>query len=75
MLSDWSLEDPGKILDNLKKQSAYYNFQRRTVGDFFKDVDRVGLRATIADRWEGGKMRMAPTDISDVTGTTATRIS
>ncbi len=72
MLSDWSFEDPGKILDNLKKQSAYYNFQRRTVGDFFKDVDRVGLRATIADRWEWGKMRMTPTDISDVTGSTYT---
>ncbi len=72
MLSDWSFEDPGKILDNLKKQSAYYNFQRRTVGDFFRDVDRNGLRATIADRWEWGKMRMTPTDISDVTGSTYT---
>jgi CopA family copper-resistance protein len=72
MLSDWSFENPLKILDNIKKQSAYYNFQRRTVGDFFKDVDRVGLRATIADRWEWGKMRMSPIDISDVTGSTYT---
>ena len=72
MLSDWSFENPAKILDNLKKQSAYYNFQRRTVGDFFRDVDRRGLRATIADRWEWGKMRMTPVDISDVTGSTYT---
>ena len=72
MLSDWSFEDPGRILDNLKKQSAYYNFQRRTVGDFFRDVDRKGLRATIADRWEWAKMRMSPVDISDVTGATYT---
>lgn len=72
MLSDWSFEDPGKILDNLKKQSSYYNFQRRTVGDFFRDVDRMGLRATIADRWAWGKMRMSPVDIADVTGSTYT---
>ena len=72
MLSDWSFEDPHKILDNLKKQSAYYNFQRRTVGEFFRDVDRMGLRATLRDRLEWGKMRMSPTDISDVTGATYT---
>lgn len=72
MLSDWSFEHPLKILDNIKKQGSYYNFQRRTVGDFFKDVDRVGLRATIADRWEWGKMRMSPIDIADVTGSTYT---
>lgn len=72
MLSDWSFEDPHKVLDNIKKQSSYYNFQRRTVGDFFKDVDRNGLRATIADRMEWARMRMTPTDISDVTGSTYT---
>ena len=72
MLSDWSFEDPHKILDNLKKQSAYYNFQRRTVRDFFRDVDRMGLRATIRDRRMWGKMRMSPIDISDVTGATYT---
>ena len=72
MLSDWSFEDPLKVLDNLKKQSAYYNFQRRTVGDFFRDVDRVGLRASIADRLAWGKMRMSPSDIADVTGSTYT---
>lgn len=72
MLSDWSFEDPRRILDNLKKQSSYYNLQRRTLGDFFRDVDRDGLRATLADRLEWGKMRMSPIDISDVTGSTYT---
>ena len=72
MLSDWSFEDPYKILDNLKKQSTYYNFQRRTVGDFFKDASRMGLRATIQDRLAWAKMRMSPIDISDVTGATYT---
>ena len=72
MLSDWSFEDPYKILDNLKKQSQYYNFQRRTVPDFMRDVKQSGWRAAIQDRLMWGKMRMSPTDISDVTGSTYT---
>ena len=72
MLSDWTFEDPHKVLDNIKKQSAYYNFQRRTVGDFFKDVGRMGLRSTVQDRLAWGTMRMSPIDISDVTGATYT---
>ena len=70
MLPDWSFEDPHKILDNIKKQSSYYNYQRRTVGEFFKDVDKVGVRAAISDRLAWARMRMNPTDISDVTGST-----
>ena len=66
MLSDWPFEDPYRILDNLKKQSTYYNSQRRTVGDFFRDVDHMGLRSTIRERLAWAKMRMSPTDISDV---------
>jgi CopA family copper-resistance protein len=72
MLSDWSYENPVNVLDNLKKQSTYYNFQQRTIGDFFRDAARVGLRATVADRKMWGKMRMSPTDIADVTGSTYT---
>jgi CopA family copper-resistance protein len=72
MLSDWSYENPVNVLDNIKKQSTYYNFQQRTVGDFFRDAARVGLRATIADRKMWGQMRMSPTDIADVTGSTYT---
>lgn len=66
MLSDWSFESPYTILDKLKKQSDYYNVQRRTMGDFFRDVQTRGLRATIQDRLMWGKMRMTPVDISDI---------
>ncbi|NER36382.1 MAG: copper resistance system multicopper oxidase [Oscillatoria sp. SIO1A7] len=59
MLSDWTFEDPHKVLANLKKMSAYYNYQRRTVATFFEDLP-----------W--GRMRMDPTDIADVTGATYT---
>ena len=72
MLSDWSDEDPDAIVSNLKFQSDYYNYGRRTIGTFFADVSRDGLRKTIADRREWGRMRMSPTDILDVTGATYT---
>jgi CopA family copper-resistance protein len=70
MLSDWTFEDPRTVLARLKKMSDYYNFHRRTVGDFFQDVGRNGLAATVRDRLAWGNMRMSPTDIADVTGYT-----
>ena len=72
MLSDWSDEDPESIVSNLKGQSDYYNYGQRTVGSFFADARQQGLRATVADRMEWGRMRMSPTDIADVTGATYT---
>jgi CopA family copper-resistance protein len=68
VLTDWMFADPYAILAKLKKESDYSNFQRRTVGDFFHDVSREGLRAALKDRAMWGRMRMAPTDIADVTG-------
>ena len=72
VLSDWSFEDPYRILARLKKQPDYYNFQKRTVFDFFRDVGRKGLGWTVRNRLEWGRMRMNPTDISDITGATYT---
>lgn len=72
MLSDWTDEDPHRVLANLKKDSEYYNFQRRTAGDFLRDVKGQGLSNTISDRLMWGRMRMDPTDIADVTGATYT---
>ncbi|NEO87187.1 MAG: copper resistance system multicopper oxidase [Spirulina sp. SIO3F2] len=59
MLSDWTDTNPRQILRNLKKVSTYYNQQRRTIGNFFDDL-------------EWGQMRMDATDIADVTGATYT---
>src|SRR5215813_15354191 len=72
MLSDWSDESPDAIVSNLKLQSDYYNFHQRTVGTFFEDVAKRGFAETVADRLEWGRMRMSPTDILDVSGTTYT---
>ena len=68
LLSDWTDTDPERIFATLKKQSDYYNFGKRTVGDFFADVREKGWRATVADRRMWGQMRMNPTDILDVSG-------
>lgn len=72
-LSDWTDMDPARLFARLKKLSDYDNYYQRTVGDFFRDVSNDGLRATLSDRaaW-GGRMRMTPTDLSDVNAHTYT---
>lgn len=68
MLSDWTDIDPERIFSVLKKHSDYYNFRRRTAGEFFSDVRKNGWRETVADRRMWGEMRMNPTDMLDVSG-------
>ena len=70
VLSDWTFEDPDRIFANLKKKSDYYNFQQRTVKDFFADAKREGFDRVLSERLMWGSMRMDPTDIADVTGAT-----
>jgi CopA family copper-resistance protein len=72
MLSDWTFEDPHRVIANLKKYPGYYNFQRLTAGDFLRDVKAKGWSAALDSRLEWARMRMDPTDISDITGYTYT---
>ena len=72
MLSDWTDENPDRVFAKLKKQAHYYNFNRRTVGDFVRDVRERGFGSTVADRRAWGEMRMTPTDLADVSGATYT---
>lgn len=72
MLSDWTDEDPARVLSKLKKQSDYYNFHKRTVGDFVNDVCEMGWSAAVADRTMWAEMNMSPTDLADVSGYTYT---
>ena len=72
MLSDWTDENPASLVRKLKKQSDYYNFHKRTVGDFFNDVKKDGWAATVADRKMWAQMKMNPTDLADVSGSTYT---
>lgn len=72
MLTDWTDEDPGALLRKLKKQSDYYNYNKRTVGDFIDDVGKNGWASTVADREMWAEMKMNPTDLADVSGATYT---
>lgn len=72
MLSDWTDEDPAQVLSKLKKQSDYYNYHKRTVGDFVNDVSEMGWSAAVADRKMWAEMKMSPTDLADVSGYTYT---
>lgn len=66
VLSEFTREDPERILRNLKVDPGYYNYRKRTVGDFFRDAQKFGLGAALKDRMSWGSMRMDPTDIADV---------
>ena len=72
LLSDWTDENPTRVLAKLKKQSDYYNQHRRTVGDFINDVSEMGWSAAVADRKMWAVMKMSPTDLADVRGYTYT---
>jgi CopA family copper-resistance protein len=70
LLSDWSDTDPDTLYANLKKQSDYYNYHKRTAGTFIDDVETKGLRSTVADRLAWGRTDMTPTDIADINSST-----
>jgi CopA family copper-resistance protein len=72
LLSDWTELNPELLFARLKKIPGYDNNFKRTVGDFFDDVQERGLAATLNDRKMWGEMRMTPTDLSDVNANTYT---
>jgi CopA family copper-resistance protein len=72
MLTDWTDEDAVGLMKKLKKQSDYYNYHKRTVGDFIHDVSEKGWGSTVADRKMWAEMKMNPTDLADVSGATYT---
>ena len=72
LFSDWTFEDPNRLLNNLKVRDDYYNYNRRTVGEFFRDAGRDGFSAATADRRMWGAMRMKASDIADITAATYT---
>ncbi|MCY4588853.1 MAG: copper resistance system multicopper oxidase [Bryobacterales bacterium] len=68
VLSDWTFAGPKRVFAKLKKMSDNFNFQRRTVGSFFRDASSEGLGKALDKRLMWNRMRMSPTDIADVTG-------
>ena len=72
LLSDWTDLNPDLLFARLKKMAGYDNYYKRTVSDFFDDVEQYGLSATLQNRKMWGEMRMTPTDLSDVNANTYT---
>lgn len=68
VLSDWTFNDPAELMRNLKVAEGYYNYNQRTVADFFEDVESLGWQAAWQKSAMWGRMRMTPRDILDVTG-------
>nr|WP_041353612.1 copper resistance system multicopper oxidase [Nitrosomonas eutropha] len=71
-LSDWTDEDPMRVLAKLKMQGDYYNYNQPTAIDFFQDVSRDGLKAAIDKRKMWNEMRMSPTDLADLSANVLT---
>ncbi len=72
VLSDWSFVHPKRLFAKLKKMGHSFNFQKQTFPDFMRDAKRRGFGNTVRQRASWNRMRMADTDISDITGATYT---
>jgi CopA family copper-resistance protein len=67
VLSNWSFTSGMTMIADLKKQSGFFNFQRRTMAEFISDVRRNGWKPTMDNYLMWARMRMDPTDFADVT--------
>ncbi|MGE4369155.1 MAG: copper resistance system multicopper oxidase [Burkholderiaceae bacterium] len=65
-LSDWTDEHPMRVLSKLKAQGDYYNYNKPTVVDFYRDVSKMGMSAALEKRQMWNEMRMSPTDLADL---------
>ena len=65
VLSDHSPLHPHEIFRRLKLQGGAFNYQKQTAAGLIAGRDQP-----LKERLEWGRMRMDPTDISDVTGAT-----
>jgi CopA family copper-resistance protein len=74
VLSDWTFEEPHRVLLKLKTMEGYYNFQRPTLANIDDQMQATGmsLGEVMGKRLAWNRMRMDPTDIADITGATYT---
>src|SRR5690606_16087600 len=72
LLSDWTDLDPQALFRRLKKAPGWDNRYRPTVADFVRDARTDGLGAAWRERVAWDRMRMTPSDLSDVNGHTYT---
>ena len=65
VLADHSAMMPHEIFRKLRAESGYFNYQKQTLAGLFAGRDQ-----TLKERMQWAGMRMDPTDVSDVTGST-----
>ncbi|MEO7774893.1 MAG: copper resistance system multicopper oxidase [Steroidobacteraceae bacterium] len=63
VLSDFSFMHPHMIFKRMKQQAGFFNYQKQTLGGLIAGRDQ-----SLSERLAWARMRMDPTDISDVTG-------
>jgi CopA family copper-resistance protein len=63
VLSDWTFLHPHRVIARLKQEGGFFNRQKQTL---------TNSDMPLAERLMWGRMRMDPTDIADVTGSTYT---
>ena len=69
VLADHSPMHGDEIFRKLKQQADYFNYQRQTLAGLLAGRDQP-----LKERLQWGRMRMDPTDNSDVTGSTYTYV-
>lgn len=67
VLSDFTFMHPHLLFARLKQQAGLFNYQKETVAGLIAGKDQ-----TLPERLQWARMRMDPTDISDVTGAVLT---
>jgi len=71
VLSDWSFMHPHLIMQKLKKEAGYFNYQRHTLAGLIGESGPEE-QMSLTDRLMWKRMRMDPTDIADITASTYT---
>ncbi|MFZ1700979.1 MAG: copper resistance system multicopper oxidase [Pyrinomonadaceae bacterium] len=72
VLSDWTFMSGMEMVGKVKKESGYFNMQRRTMQEFMSNAKEYGLKPTWQNYTMWAQIRMDPTDFADATGSVYT---
>ncbi len=72
VLSDWTFMHPHRVMGKLKQEGGYFNRTKQTLAGLISGESELARTMSLEERLMWGRMRMDPTDIADVTGSTYT---
>ncbi|MGY6268350.1 copper resistance system multicopper oxidase [Achromobacter denitrificans] len=75
LLSDWTDEDPMRLFNKLKVMPDYYNRIQPSVESLRAQARDQGWSAALSERLMWERMRMNPSDLADVSGSTYTYLT